>query len=458
MEILKGMLKHILCTGLLLVFSFGHALGLEPKVFSMEDSVQYALENNPELQGLDITVQQAEEQIKSARGYFFPTITGSYSHSLIDSIHESGPVDTDYVDQKKISGSARLTQVLFSGYKYISRYKKAKLGKEHQEGKAAVRRLELANQVRASFLELLKARYDISVYAQAVKRLETDCDTARALSRRKLLDRSLLLQAEADLELARQRQWEAKTEVFKYEERLNRLLGIPAPEPANAGVKYEGQFDTPQNPMTLSMRQCVDIGMEKRIEPGLIRLEIKMAEKEAKAAMSDYYPTISLNTGYYDVDTDYGSDGIDSDGFTYDPDRRNQYWQTSIQVNWQFYDGGTKYHEAMSQKLGISKLKKDLAQVGMEIAEEVRVEYRLFSENENRITASLKAIDAARERYRAEQKRLTAKLSTVSKVLDAQTRLVRSEAMYSQALLDYKLSQIRLNHAMGMGEINQITE
>ncbi len=431
-------------------------LAQDVQVFSMERSVEYALEHSPVLQGLQITLAQTDEEIKSARGYFLPSFSAGYSLKSITSIDSKGPTDSDYVDQDQMVASLKLTQTLFSGFENTTRYQRAKLGKEYQRAQLDKKKLELIYNIRSSFLELLKTRYDISIISQGITRLESDLAAAKAFSDKKLVPYSQVLQAEADLEFAKQRLWETRTLVFRHVKRLNLLLGISFAESSENKIKYEGKFEQDYIDFKMDTAQCKDLAMENRVEPGLINLEIEMARKDEKFSKGKYYPKVSFIAGLYDTDYDYAESGITSTGQTYDRDQQNQYWEAGVYVQWNIFDGGTSYYQSRKQSLQIQKLEMDLRQVCLEITEEVIVARKLFYETQKRMDSIKKAISAASENYTRQQKRFKAKLTTISQVLDAQTRLVESETLLSQALLDYKLSMVRLNNAMGIIDGEQL--
>ncbi len=420
------------------------------QTFSIDDSVAYALKNSPVLQGLEISIQQADEDIRSARGYFLPSISTGMSYKHIYSIDSTGPTDSDYVDQNKAVASIQLTQSLFSGFETVTRYERAKLVRAYQEARLDVERLGLVFDVRSTFLELLKARYDSSIISRKITRLESDLSAARAFSNKKLVPYSQVLQAEADLELAGQRLWETRTAVFRHVERLNLLLGVAFDQNAVNPIDYAGQFDQEHIEFSMDVRQCVDLAMKNRVEPRLIDLEIEMAQKDEKMSKGKYYPRVNFTAGMYDTDTAYDEPGQLSNGQTYDRDQNNFYWDAGVYVKWDFFDGGTSYYRAKKERLQIKRLETDLRRVSLEISENVIVAHKLFYETEKRLDSIRKAIAAAEENYAREQKRFKAKLTTISHVLAAETKLFESEAILSQALLDYKLSMVRLRHAMGI--------
>lgn len=414
----------------------------------MEKSVEYALKNSPVLQGQEIALLKADEFIKSERGYFLPSVSASYGYNDINSISSTGLTDTDYVDQISKIGSVKLTQTLFSGFEYINRYERAKLGKEHAQASLEVKKLDLIYQVQITFLGLMKKQHDIVTLAKSVERLETDFKSAQAFSEHELVPYSYVLQVEADLEFSKQQLWEAQTLVDKYRSHLNLLLGIP--RDADMKISYQGSFDKTDFDLEKNMEVYIDRALKTRQEPTIIALAIGVAQKDAKIALGKYYPKVRISANFNDVDKDYGTEGVLSNGQTYDRDQRNTYWAAGIFVDWSLFDGGTQYFNKQKNLLEIRKLKKDLEQVSMEISTEVMDSYKALVAAKKRFGSAQKAFGAAKENYAMEQKRFQARVTTMSELLLSNSKLIRSDASLGQTMLDYQIAIIELNHAMGM--------
>lgn len=415
------------------------------EIFTLEKSIQYALVHSPVLKSARIQVDQADVQIKSERGRFLPAVSLGYSYSKIYSIDAEGPTDEDYLDQNRGTVSCSVIQSLFSGFENKNRYQRAKLGKEYQEAQVAVQQLDLVYRVQSVFLELLKLRYDIDNITRRLDGLEADLKMAKAYSERNLAPYVYVLQAEADLENARQERLQNQTAINRRIARLNVLLGL-SPDPEDP-VAYHGRLQAFQPARDLNA--CLAYALKNRLEFSLLALQRRMAEKDMAISMGAYYPKVNIEAGFYDTDRRYDEDSINAWGLPTDIDQKNTYWMAGITVNWNLFDGGSAYYGKKRYYLELKRLEEDVTQLTREVNEDVSTAHRALSDARKRITFSEKAILAAREAYQREQKRLEARIGTTPQVLDARARLARAESEESQALLDYQLARVELDRAMG---------
>ncbi|MBN1932755.1 MAG: TolC family protein [Desulfobacterales bacterium] len=426
--------KCIVCCLVVLLFA---SVSGAAEIFSLKKSIEYGLKHSPLLQSGDIRIDQAEMDVKAQRGRFFPSISTGYSHSRIFSEYASGSVDEDYIDQKNEVVNIRMTQVIFAGFEYKNRFERAKLGSEYQQAQLELQKLDFIYQIKAAFFELLKTRYDVTSITRRIRRLESDLAAAGAFSNRKMAPYVYVLQAEADLEEAKQSLWKTQTSIYRYSERLKRLIGLADP------VEFDDLFEAPANDLVMDLDHCIGQALANRPEIRLLNLQTKLTEKDAAIAKGRYYPRVNLEVGLYDADKQYDETSI------YLSDRHNTYWSAGVSVQMNLFDGGTAYYENNRYLLEIKRIKTEKQQTEMEIKEQVGVAFHFLAETRNRLVSVEKALVASQENYSRQKKRFNARIGTTSQVLDAQAMLARAESGKSQSLLDCRLALAELHRAMG---------
>lgn len=413
--------------------------------FSLQRSIEYGLQHSPILQGEAIKIHQAEMDIKAQRGRFLPSISTGYSRNRIFSQYASGSVDEDYIDQRNAVASLKISQELFAGFENLNRFERAKLTRSYQESQFEMQKIELVYKIKAVFFELLKTRYDITSISQKILRLESDLDSARAFSDKKIAPYFYVLQAEADLEEAKQQLLKTQNFIFQYTERLKKILGLPLNPTLSVAIEFDDNFEIPLNDGDITTGQYIEKALEKRPEMTLIVLKADMAEKDAAIAKSRYYPRINLDMGLYDSDKDYDKNTQN--------DQHNTYWSAGVSVQMNLFDGGTAYYNKERYLLEIQRIKKEKDQIEMEIKEEVSVAIHSLSEAQKRLLSVENSLIASHENYTRQKKRFDARIGTTSQVLDAQAMLARSEAGKSQAILDYQMAMAELHRAMGLSDL-----
>ena len=414
------------------------------EIFSLNKSIEYGIKNSPLILGEKLRIDQAEMDIKALRGRFLPSISTGYSHSKITNEYASGTVDSDYIDQNNSTASLKINQTLFAGFENKNRFDKAKLQKAYQETMVDLQKIDLVNQIRTFFFELLKTRYDVASITQSIKRLETDLTSAKAFSDKKMAAYVYVLQAEADLEEAKQQLLKTNVTIYKHTQRLKRLLGLSRNTDLAKQITFDDNFAPPLHDERLEISRCMEKAMENRPEMKLLLLKIEMATKDAAISKGKYYPRINLDLGFYDYDKQYDKSSA------FYQDQHNTYWSAGLSVQMNLFDGGSAFYENKRHHLEIQRIKTDARQIEMEIKENVGVAFYALEESKKRLLSVDNALVASKESYERQKKRFEARIGTTSQVLDAQAKLARSEAGKGQALLDYQISLAELYHAMGV--------
>ncbi len=411
------------------------------EIFSLDESIAFGLKHSPVLKEGEIKVDQADMDIKSQRGQFLPNITTGYAYNQVFSEYRSGYEESDFLDQENNTLSLRVNQPLFAGFENKNRFDRAKLGKAYQATQLDLQRLDLVYQIKTLFYEILKIKYDLSTIAQRIKRLESDLEVARAFSDNRIAPYVYVLQAEADLEEAKQNLWQSQTLLFKNSARLKSLVGLSRDQ---AMVEFDDRFDVPIDPVAQDLDACMDRALSHRPEMLLFNLQTRMAKKDADIQKGQYYPRVDLDFGIYDTDKEY--DGLSS------YDYHTDYWTVGVNVRMNLFDGGTAYYQKKRYLLEMDRIATEKTKLKMEIEEAVGVAFNSLKEARKRLVSMEKGLAASQESYNRQKKRFNARIGTISEVLDAQSMLARAESIKSQTLLDCRIYMAQLYHAMGLGQ------
>lgn len=387
-------------------------------------------------------MKQADMQIKSERGRFLPSISAGYSYTALQNIDASGPSDSDYLDQNQENASLSLRQIIFTGFEYKNRFKRAKLGKQYEKARLNMQKLDLGLEITEAFFELQKIRQDGVYIFRTIQRLESDLTSARAFSNKKMAPYVYVLRAEADLEEAKQKLWQTQTAEKRLTARLIRLLGMDRDTGIKpAEVTFDDSFNVQDDRKVPELHTCIEKALNNAPGMELIRLQSIMAETDSRVTRARYAPRVSLDMDLYDYERNY-------DHYA-ENDQQNFYWKAGVRVQWNLFDGGTAYYQSKKEKLEVHRLATESRQLNLEIREDVTVSYNTLVESKKRLESVERALDAGHESYDREKKRLQAGVGTTSQVLEALARLTQAESRKNQALLDCQLSLAQLAHAMG---------
>lgn len=413
---------------------------------NLEQTVELGLERNARLQARDFAIEKSHSEVKSARGGFLPKFSAGYSRTYLDSLETSGPADADYLDQVQDTWRMRLVQTIFAGKTILNSYQRAQIAEEISRLERQGEERELIRRIQENFLLLLKAREDQSSLEQTVGRLEVSREAAEAFASKQMLAYVEVLQAQVDLEEARQQMGQAENLETIYKTRLDALLDFEI----DRNIYYTGELADIDLQKVFDLDYCLRTALEERIDLKFIESRIRIAEKDKAIARGRKMPRVTLEASAVDQTRDFSQQGTDMFGQVYDRDQENRYWTVGVNVEWNFFSGGEHYYRQQSMDFEAKRLQRLYEDAAATIRTDVRSAYLRLQEARQRIDATRVNLETAQEGYQMEEERFKRRVGTIQDLLNAQDRLTRAEASKNQALLDYQRALADLYFAMGI--------
>ncbi len=404
----------------------------EDKVLSLDDCLKIGLANNPKLKSAKFMVDSAQEDINAAKADFLPSVNAGANYNNISSIDSSGTIDFDYIDQQNTNYNIGVSQILYAGKRLVnSRDRAVERRKMFLEEKAYTQ-AELTYQIKVVYFQLMKAKQDVQVGIDTVKRLEADVATARAFYEKEMAPYAQVLQAEVDLADARQELSRINNTVDRKKSELFVLMN----QPFNSDTTFLGGLDYYSKGFNMTSKECLDQAVANRPDLKSLSHQMAMTEKDVQIAEGKYHPMVKLNAGYYDQDKDYD---------TQNSDQRNTYWSAGLNLSWTLFDGGRGWYEKRRSKIEMDRIREQVKDIKSRLEAGIVTALMSLSEAEGRINATAESVTASKEYYDMETKRFQAGIATIASVLDAQVRVTRADGSYNQALLDYQLARAELD-------------
>lgn len=416
---------------------------LAGRSMTLEQCLDTGIENNPTLNASRLEIEAANYDIKAVRADFFPSISSSFSMGNIDSISASGRTEEDYIDQDNRSFSLKLSQILFAGFRIVNTYKRYELAAQVSVANMELERLQLVNQIETTFFKLMKSRQDMINVEESVKRLEDSVNIAEAFFKRELVPRVEVLQAQVDLADAKEQLAKNRNDVTRERLNLLSLMNLQLDE----DIRFvSGGYNQISNLPTYE--ECEKFAFENRPDIKSLINQRRLIEKDAKIESGKYMPVVTFDVGYYDQDRDYRNPE-DSIFSSTDRDQRNRYYSGSVTVSWDLFDGGRAWYTSRKHLVDLKRIDALIRDAKNTISTGIKKALFSISEAEDRIKSSTGIIEAAKENYEMEQKRLKAGISSISSLLDAQARLIRAQVNEAQSYLDYQLAKSELELMRG---------
>ncbi len=417
-----------------------------PERLTLMESVQYGLDNNPNIQAAEFEIKKSASDVGQARSQFLPRLTSSWENRRLESISAKGPTAEEAISQDFSSFAIQVVQPLFAGLSNLSGYQKAKIQKELSRQEKERRELQLILDIQTNFLKLLKAREDVETLEKTVRRLEVNVESAQAYQGQELVPYYQVLQAEVELADAEQELSQARNSVAKLGFTLNSLLNIPV----SSDTKYQGRLSDFERDFSYSYEQAWSLALKRRPEMQSARLQVDMALEQRDVERGKFFPRLDLVGGYTITDRDFSEKSTNMFGEPMDQDQRNEYWSVGIRLNWDLFSGGSKIHQYQKVEHELRRMQSKVQDIENQINNQTRSSYISFQEAKERVVSTRKAVQAAREGFARSEKNLQLGLGTIPELLDAQARLRQAEGNWNKARGDQLLAKARLYYSMGI--------
>jgi outer membrane protein len=426
---------------LAVAFVFGFSASAVAETFSLEQTIQTALEENLDLKIAREETHAAEYTRKTRLTEFFPTFSANYEYTYHDEERRSLGFLTQPQDETTLS--ATISQPLFTGLSITNQYRIAELGSELAQFQQQTARRDIVFAARNAYFSILKAEKIVVVAEQAVEQLTANHKVARDFYQVGMIPYNDLLKAEVELANARQDRIVAGNRLKIAQTDFNNLLR----RPINASVTLVDMQD--YSTLELDLETCLETAKKERKELAVGDLQVQIAEREVELTQSSYFPIITLEGTYFRNESGYAVGSGDPVGFIDDPDG----WDISAIATWELFKWG-KTNSSVREKLSrLSQAEYRRSQVGDAIEQEVKEAYLRTQDSESNIRAVEKAVEQAKENFRITEQRYAEQMATTTDVLDAQTLLSRTLTNYYNALYDFKISKASLYRAMGLEEM-----
>jgi outer membrane protein len=419
--------------------------------FTLEGSIDLALNQSMLIQAAKEGVKGAEAQKKEAFTGFLPKLSTSYSYTRLNeapwanmpptSINSPfGPLSTTggqitMGTQDNYNWALEVRQPIFAGGAIMANYQANKKGEDIARVDESATTQNIVEEVKASYFNILKAQKILEVARQAVEQLKSHRNEAQNFFDVGLLPKNDLLQSEVQLANGEHNLVKAENSVEIAKARFNTLLrrNINAPVEVEDILTYR--------PFEKTIEVCFQTAFDKRPEIKAYSLKVEQAKEYVKAAKGDFFPTVSA-VGHYERFGDSGS----LQGSTY---KSMETWYLMARADWTFWEWGKTKNQVDSRQARENQTTSLLAHEKDKVAFEVKAAYVLVRESEKQVFVARKSIDQAEENFRINNERYKEQVATSTDVLDAQTLLTKAKSDYFTALGDYFINQAHLERAMG---------
>ena len=415
------------------------------KIFTLEESVQWAFKESSQLKTAQEAILGAEFKKKQAQTGFLPKLSTQYNYYYTNTpqtttipAQNNGLVPESTLtlgSKNNYAFYAILEQPVFTGLALTRTYELAKLGLDVTRIKFEQEKVALAYKVKEAYWGILKAQKLRSVAEQTVLQISDHVRVAKDFYAVGLIPLNDLLKSQVQLADAKQNLVRTENSVLLALANFNTLLRFPLEEETRVEdiLKY--------NPFGDNLETCQTEALQKRPEIKETETQLEIARKNIQLVQSEYYPQVVLQGRYIkqgDTPAVSGSLFAQADN-----------WDVTAALKWTFWEWGRTHYLVQEKINQREQIKEALTQIKDLIRLEVKEAYLSLREAEKNIGVAEKTIEQAEENFRISQVRYREQIATSLEVLDAQTLLAQAKNNTYQALYAFNLAHSRLTRAMG---------
>ena len=415
-----------------------------PAKLSLQQAIDFALENNPELDILQSRVEQAHAQLGEALANFYPQIKTSLAYQHSDNpaqafamIIAQRRLDLNGGDFNHPGGidnyrpQVSASYALFRGGQDYYLSEAAKLGINSSELEKASARNRLLNQVTSAYYAQLAAIAAHKVAQSSIAAVESELQFSKSNYAAGTVLKSDVLSLEVQLAEAKDAEIHSANAIELANTLLKTLLGLSAKEVLT--INTELQPKLPKAPA--KFEKLMDEALSQHPELKAAETRIAISERQLAAAQAAHLPRA-------DAFVNYGSDSKD---LSFSTNRDNV--SAGIQVEMELFGGFASSEKVKKAELELRIAKTALSQMQQQLESQVKSAQLKLQEALSRaevIDVAVVAADEALELVKAQRQ---AGVVTVTRYIEAEvardkahTRAIsaRFEALRGEA--DLKLA------------------
>lgn len=398
-------------------FSAATMADINSGVFTLQEAVDYALENSPDVAIMQTRIAQADTQLGEALAAFYPQVKVglSYMHSdnpsqafaMIIAQRRLGFGSADFnhpggVDNYRPQVTASYS--LFRGGRDYYAKQAAELGVESSTLDETATRHQLINNVTTAFYGYLIARDEHDLSKHAIAAVQSEFDQSRNRFDAGLALKSDVLSLEVQLSEALDAEIQAANAMEMSLDMLKTLLGISVVQ--NVAVAETSNQPLPSVPLAFEELLKQALVQHPQLKASEVRVNI--AEQQLNVAEAAHMPRM-------DAFVTYGSDSKD---LAFSSNRDNV--TAGVQVEVDVFSGFVTEERIKKARHELKAAKETARKMRLQVENQVKAARLKLVEALNRKQVAAVAVESAEEAFRLVSEQRKAGVVTVTRYIEAE--------------------------------------
>lgn len=417
------------------------------QVFTLDQAIDYALDNNPDLQIAIERIKQAEARLGIALAAFYPQITAraSYEHS-----NNPAQVFAMIVAQRDFDASA-MQNINSPGYRQnfrpeiIGTLSLFRGGQDYQKSRAAELGIDAADFERSSVKNALVEAVTVSYYAylaaqEALKVAQNSIYAISSELKQTTLRyeagttlKSEVLSLDVKLAEAKEAEIRAVNSIALSKTSITNLLGLENPETFT--VAATSRLTRPR--LIAPFDELLSLALTERPEVMAAARQVEISERELKAELGAYLPKA-------DAFVSYGQNS-QSPGFSGHKDNVT----VGVAVEMNLFSGFSTKQRVSAAQRKVKEMREVERKTRLAIEQEVKTAFLRLEEALARLRVTEASVLAAEEALRLVNEERRAGMATVTRYIESEVARNKAQSNSIAAHYDALSAEIALKKAVG---------
>jgi outer membrane protein len=400
-------------------------------MLTVDQVVDIALERNPTLEASRQVVAQAEARLTQSQAPWWPQLRGSagYSRNYAEAQRDAVIRGSSNERFDNYNTGLSLTQKIYDFGQTGGLVEQSRQRLSSSEADHSTNLSQVVFRVKTVFYQVLKNHGLVTVAKETLRSQQKHLEQAAAYYKGGLRPKIDVTRAEVDVANAR-----LALITTDYAERdsrvaLERILGGPPVQgPYQLAPEKEQALRPPE------VAPLVIQALDNRPEAASIKALIKAAKGALTSAQGDYWPSFDAAGSYNYQNTQFPLQNS---------------WTAGVGLTWAIFSGFLTKGQTNQARALILQQKARLADLELQISQEVNTAYLALGEASERIATSRTALKNSEENMRLAKGRYQTGVGNAIEYTDAQLALTQSQNILVQATYDYFQAWAGLERSLG---------
>lgn len=400
------------------------------KKWTLDECINYAMENNLTLKLSKLKQQSAEEDVLQSKSALLPTLSANTNHGVGYS-----PWDNTGVDKAYYNGSYAINAqwTVWNGGQNTNTVKMNKLNVQQAELSTTASANSIQEQITKLYVQILYLTEAIEVNRQSLETSKKNEERGQQMVEVGKMSKADLAQLTAQRATSEYNIVEAETQLAKYKQQLKQELEMTDVQDFDVAIPttsdQQALADIP------SMRSVYEAALSHRPEIKNAQLDIESSNLQMKIAKAGSLPTVTVNGG---VNTSTNSMSI----YTWGSQMKYNFGlSASVGVNVPIFDGRKTKTAVNKARLAQEQAKISLMNEEDNLYATIESLWLDAINNQQKFRSASASVESEQESYNLLSEQFNLGLKNIVELLTGKDKLLSAQQNKLQSKYTTILSQ-----------------